>query len=98
MAAMGGSGGPGDDAAEGAGAGFEWDADSQLYYHASTAFYHDPVAGWYYSSRDGQYYIYKNGNYMPLTTDLENGPTENYPYDEANQDILEHSCMCLNSN
>ncbi|XP_002457271.1 uncharacterized protein LOC8056554 isoform X1 [Sorghum bicolor] len=91
MAAMGGSGGPGDDAAEGAGAGFEWDADSQLYYHASTAFYHDPVAGWYYSSRDGQYYIYKNGNYMPLTTDLENGPTENYPYDEANQDILEHS-------
>ena len=34
MAAMGGSGGAGDDAAEGAGAGFEWDADSQLYYHA----------------------------------------------------------------
>jgi hypothetical protein len=30
---MGGSGG-GDDAAAGVGDGFEWDADSQLYYHA----------------------------------------------------------------
>lgn len=87
---MGGSGG-GDDAAAGVGDGFEWDADSQLYYHASTAFYHDPVAGWYYSSRDSQYYVYKNGNYMPLTTDLENEPTANHPYDEANQDVLEHS-------
>ena len=34
MAAMGGSGGGDDDAAEGEGAGFQWDADSQLYYHA----------------------------------------------------------------
>ncbi|CAL4958494.1 unnamed protein product [Urochloa decumbens] len=87
---MEGSGGGGD-AAEGAGAGFEWDADSQLYYHASTGFYHDPVAGWYYSSRDGQYYIYENGNYMPLTTDLGNEPTANDPHDEANQDVLESS-------
>jgi len=83
--------GGGDDAAAGVGDGFAWDADSQLYYHASTAFYHDPVAGWYYSSRDSQYYVYKNGNYMPLTTDLENEPTANHPYDEANQDVLEHS-------
>nr|CAB3504408.1 unnamed protein product [Digitaria exilis] len=71
--------------AEGAGGGFQWDADSQLYYHASTGFYHDPVAGWYYNSRDGQYYIYENGNYMPLTTDLGNKPASN---DEA---ILESS-------
>ncbi|KAK8452459.1 hypothetical protein SEVIR_5G116800v4 [Setaria viridis] len=87
---MEGSGGGGD-AAEGAGAGFEWDADSQLYYHSSTGFYHDPVAGWYYSSRDGQYYIYENGNYVQLTTDLGNEPTANYPHDEANQDVLESS-------
>ncbi|KAF0921198.1 hypothetical protein E2562_039310 [Oryza meyeriana var. granulata] len=53
------------------GARFEWDEDSQLYYHASTGFYHDPVAGWYYSSRDGQYYIYDNGNYMPWTPDAD---------------------------
>uniref|UniRef100_K3XHZ8 OCRE domain-containing protein n=1 Tax=Setaria italica TaxID=4555 RepID=K3XHZ8_SETIT len=87
---MEGSGGGGD-VAEGAGAGFEWDADSQLYYHSSTGFYHDPVAGWYYSSRDGQYYIYENGNYVQLTTDLGNEPTANYPHDEANQDVLESS-------
>ncbi|PAN32470.1 hypothetical protein PAHAL_5G489100 [Panicum hallii] len=86
--------GSGGDAAEGAGAGFEWDADSQLYYHASTGFYHDPVAGWYYSSRDGQYYIYENGNYTPLMTDLGNEPTSKYPYDEASQDVLEPS-SCL---
>ncbi|KAL6626834.1 hypothetical protein ACP70R_030560 [Stipagrostis hirtigluma subsp. patula] len=78
----------GDAAAEGGSAGFEWDADSQLYYHASTGFYHDPVAGWYYSSRDGQYYIYKNGNYMPLTTDLGNASK-----DEAKQDVLECSWL-----
>ncbi|OEL19927.1 hypothetical protein BAE44_0019056 [Dichanthelium oligosanthes] len=89
---MEGTGGGGD-AAGGAGAGFEWDADSQLYYHASTGFYHDSVAGWYYSSRDGQYYIYENGNYMPLMTDQGNEPTANYPYDEANQDVLESSCL-----
>ncbi|KAG2586752.1 hypothetical protein PVAP13_5NG075100 [Panicum virgatum] len=90
-AAMEGSGGGA--AAEGAGAGFEWDADSQLYHHASTGFYHDPVAGWYYSSRDGQYYIYENGSYMPLTTDLGNEPTSKYPYDEASQDVWEISCL-----
>ncbi|RLN23748.1 hypothetical protein C2845_PM07G00220 [Panicum miliaceum] len=93
MEGSGGGGGGGDAAAEGAGAGFEWDGDSQLYYHASAGFYHDPVAGWYYSSRDGQYYIYENGNYMPLTTDLGNEPTSKYPYDEANQDVLESSCL-----
>uniref|UniRef100_A0A0A9CXX5 OCRE domain-containing protein n=1 Tax=Arundo donax TaxID=35708 RepID=A0A0A9CXX5_ARUDO len=83
--------GGGDASAEGGSAGFEWDADSQFYYHASTGFYHDPVAGWYYSSRDGQYYTYKNGNYMPLKTDLGTEPEAHYPYDEANQDILEGS-------
>ncbi|KAL6847999.1 hypothetical protein ACP4OV_022127 [Aristida adscensionis] len=83
---MDGGGGGGESAAEGASAGFVWDADSQLYYHASTGFYHDPVAGWYYSSRDGQYYIYENGNYVPLTTGLGNESK-----DEANQDIPESS-------
>ncbi|KAJ1282412.1 hypothetical protein BS78_03G050000 [Paspalum vaginatum] len=84
----------GDDAATGsAGDGFKWDADSQLYYHASTGFYHDPVAGWYYSSRDGQYYTYENGNYMPLMTDLGNDPTTSYQYDGGNQDVLECSCL-----
>jgi len=28
---------------------------------------------------------------MPLTTDLGNEPTSKYPYDEANQDVLESS-------
>ncbi|TVU21631.1 hypothetical protein EJB05_31280 [Eragrostis curvula] len=86
---MDGSGG---DAAAESG-GFEWDADSQLYYHASTGFYHDPVAGWYYSSRDGQYYIFENGNYVPLTTDQVSDPKahHDHPCDEANQDVLECS-------
>ncbi|KAK9108152.1 hypothetical protein Syun_024163 [Stephania yunnanensis] len=46
--------------------GFEWDDESQLYYHASSGFYHDPNAGWYYSSRDGLYYSFENGNYVLL--------------------------------
>nr|CAB3476110.1 unnamed protein product [Digitaria exilis] len=87
MEGNGGGGGGGGGDAEGARGSFQWDADSQLYYHASTGFYHDPVAGWYYNSRDGQYYIYENGNYMPLTTDLGNKPASN---DEA---ILESSCL-----
>ncbi|XP_062193831.1 uncharacterized protein LOC133897202 [Phragmites australis] len=81
---MDGSGGG--TAAESGVGGFEWDADSQLYYHASTGFYYDPVAGWYYCSRDGQYYIYENGNYMPWTSDLSNEPKAHCPCDEANQD------------
>uniref|UniRef100_A0A0E0JEL3 G-patch domain-containing protein n=1 Tax=Oryza punctata TaxID=4537 RepID=A0A0E0JEL3_ORYPU len=67
---MDGGGGEAGDG-EASGARFEWDEDSQLYYHASTGFYHDPVAGWYYSGRDGQYYIYDNGNYIPWTPDAE---------------------------
>jgi hypothetical protein len=27
----------------------------------------------------------------------ENEPTTDHPYYEANQDVLEHSCMCINS-
>lgn len=43
---------------------FQWDEQSQLYYHASSEFYHDPNAGWYYSCKDGQYYKFENGNYV----------------------------------
>ncbi|KQK02891.1 hypothetical protein BRADI_2g04317v3 [Brachypodium distachyon] len=79
---MEGSGGePGTESS----AGFEWDADSQLYYHASTGFYHDPVAGWYYSSTDGQYYIYENGDYKLWTSDVGKEPKVHYPCDEASQ-------------
>ncbi|KAL6493509.1 hypothetical protein OROGR_032288 [Orobanche gracilis] len=46
--------------------GFQWDEDSQLYYHASSGFYHDPQAGWYYSSSDGLYYKFEDGNYVLL--------------------------------
>ncbi|KAF5207935.1 G-patch domain-containing protein [Thalictrum thalictroides] len=45
---------------------FEWDDQSQLYFHASSGFYHDPNAGWYYSSRDGSYYKFENGSYVLL--------------------------------
>ncbi|KAG8378807.1 hypothetical protein BUALT_Bualt07G0023300 [Buddleja alternifolia] len=45
---------------------FQWDENSQLYYHASTGFYHDPHAGWYYSSSDGNYYKFEDGNYVLL--------------------------------
>ncbi|XP_068643697.1 SUPPRESSOR OF ABI3-5 [Aristolochia californica] len=45
---------------------FQWDEDSQLYFHASSGFYHDPNAGWYYSSKDGLYYTYSNGGYQLL--------------------------------
>ncbi|KAK6123532.1 hypothetical protein DH2020_042725 [Rehmannia glutinosa] len=45
---------------------FQWDEDSQLYYHASTGFYHDPLAGWYYSSSDGLYYKFEDGKYVLL--------------------------------
>uniref|UniRef100_A0A0D9UX97 G-patch domain-containing protein n=1 Tax=Leersia perrieri TaxID=77586 RepID=A0A0D9UX97_9ORYZ len=78
-------------ASGGGGGGFEWDEDSQLYYHASTGFYHDPIAGWYYSGRDGQYYIYENGNYMPWTPDEGNEPKAHCPCDESNQGFLEPS-------
>ncbi|KAM3197270.1 hypothetical protein ACQJBY_072754 [Aegilops geniculata] len=73
------------------GGGFEWDADSQLYYHASTGFYHDPVAGWYYSSTDGQYYIYENGDYVLWTSDAGKEPNVQSPCDEASQSFLESS-------
>ncbi|XP_037411578.1 RNA-binding protein 5-like isoform X4 [Triticum dicoccoides] len=73
------------------GGGFEWDADSQLYYHASTGFYHDPVAGWYYSSTDGQYYIYENGGYVLWTSDAGKEPNVQSPCDEASQSFLESS-------
>lgn len=89
-AAMDGGGGDAVDG-EASGARFEWDEDSQLYYHASTGFYHDPVAGWYYSGRDGQYYIYDNGNYVPWTPDAGNEPKTHNPCDESNQDFLEPS-------
>jgi hypothetical protein len=76
-AAMDGGGGDAVDG-EASGARFEWDEDSQLYYHASTGFYHDPVAGWYYSGRDGQYYIYDNGNYVPWTPDAVSGTSAGF--------------------
>ncbi|KAM3347063.1 hypothetical protein ACQJBY_021187 [Aegilops geniculata] len=84
----------GSDADPGTGSGvggFEWDADSQLYYHASTGFYHDPVAGWYYSSTDGQYYIYENGGYVLWTSDAGKEPNVQSPCDEASQSFLESS-------
>ncbi|KAJ9559521.1 hypothetical protein OSB04_004681 [Centaurea solstitialis] len=48
---------------------FQWDEQSQLYYHASSGFYHDPAAGWYYSTKDGLYYKFENGNYVLWETD-----------------------------
>ncbi|XP_071733350.1 uncharacterized protein [Rutidosis leptorrhynchoides] len=48
---------------------FQWDEQSQLYYHASSGFYHDSCAGWYYSSKDGHYYKFENGNYVLWETD-----------------------------
>ncbi|XP_023765053.1 uncharacterized protein LOC111913565 isoform X1 [Lactuca sativa] len=48
---------------------FQWDEQSQLYYHASSGFYHDPAVGWYYSSNDGLYYKFENGSYVPWETD-----------------------------
>ncbi|KAL3512781.1 hypothetical protein ACH5RR_025498 [Cinchona calisaya] len=48
---------------------FEWDENSQLYYHSSTGFYYNPTEGWYYSSRDGLYYQFENGNYVLLDLD-----------------------------
>ncbi|PIA61775.1 hypothetical protein AQUCO_00200043v1 [Aquilegia coerulea] len=45
---------------------FQWDDQSQLYFHASSGFYHDPNAGWYYSSRDGSYYKFESGSYVLL--------------------------------
>ncbi|KAK4437287.1 hypothetical protein Salat_0062600 [Sesamum alatum] len=50
--------------------GFQWDENSQLYYHASSGFYHDPQAGWYYSSRDGLYYKFEDGKYVLLESNL----------------------------
>ncbi|XP_015688241.1 uncharacterized protein LOC102707527 isoform X2 [Oryza brachyantha] len=84
-------GGGGGEAGLAGGGGFEWDEDSQLYYHPSTGFYHDAVAGWYYSSRDGQYYIYENGNYMPWMPDAGNETKTEHPCDESNQGFLEPS-------
>ncbi|XP_022886148.1 uncharacterized protein LOC111402218 [Olea europaea var. sylvestris] len=55
---------------------FEWDEDSQLYYHASTGFYHDPQAGWYFSSVDGLYYKFENGNYVLLESNLDGDQSE----------------------
>lgn len=55
---------------------FEWDEDSQLYYHASTGFYHDPQAGWYYSSVDGLYYKFENGKYVRLESNLDGDQSE----------------------
>ncbi|KAK9119784.1 hypothetical protein Scep_017877 [Stephania cephalantha] len=58
--------------------GFEWDDESQLYYHVSSGFYHDPNAGWYYSSRDGLYYSFENGNYVLLESHKgEKGEADN---------------------
>ncbi|CAI9112613.1 OLC1v1013081C1 [Oldenlandia corymbosa var. corymbosa] len=45
---------------------FEWDENSQLYYHSSSGFYYNPYECWYYSSRYGSYYKFENGNYVPL--------------------------------
>ncbi|KAL0367546.1 UNVERIFIED_CONTAM: hypothetical protein Sradi_3644700 [Sesamum radiatum] len=50
--------------------GFQWDENSQLYYHASSGFYHDPQAGWYYSSKDGLYYKVEDGKYVLLESNL----------------------------
>ncbi|KAL0318530.1 UNVERIFIED_CONTAM: hypothetical protein Sangu_2009200 [Sesamum angustifolium] len=50
--------------------GFQWDENSQLYYHASSGFYHDPQAGWYYSSKDGLYYKFEDGKYVLLESNL----------------------------
>ncbi|XP_057806143.1 uncharacterized protein LOC131021074 isoform X6 [Salvia miltiorrhiza] len=56
----------GDDEQPETDSGFQWDDNSQLYYHARTGFYHDPQAGWYYNSRDGLYYKFEDGNYVLL--------------------------------
>ncbi|KAK3001992.1 hypothetical protein RJ639_032716 [Escallonia herrerae] len=64
---MAGTNGSGDEGRhENRCASFEWDENSQLYYHASSGFYHDPSAGWYYSSRDGLYYKFEDGIYVLL--------------------------------
>ncbi|KAI5674006.1 hypothetical protein M9H77_14370 [Catharanthus roseus] len=52
---------------------FEWDENSQLYYHSSSGFYYNPQDGWYYSSRDGLYYKFENGNYVLLDLNLDEG-------------------------
>ncbi|KAL3642328.1 hypothetical protein CASFOL_013143 [Castilleja foliolosa] len=55
---------------------FQWDEDSQLYYHASSGFYHDPQAGWYYSTKDGLYYKFEDGNYVLLDSSQAGDQTD----------------------
>ncbi|KAL3824874.1 hypothetical protein ACJIZ3_020903 [Penstemon smallii] len=55
---------------------FQWDENSQLYYHSSTGFYYDPQAGWYYNSRDGLYYKFENGNYVLFESNKEGDQAE----------------------
>ncbi|KAI3512893.1 hypothetical protein L1887_20215 [Cichorium endivia] len=64
---------------------FQWDEQSQLYYHASSGFYHDPTGGWYYSSKDGLYYKFENGNYVPWETDQADESNANQGIDESFQ-------------
>ncbi|XP_076921226.1 uncharacterized protein LOC143582584 [Bidens hawaiensis] len=77
---------------------FQWDEQSQLYYHASSGFYHDSAAGWYYSSKDGLYYKFENGNYVPWETEhvdasdanqiISNKGTDEVKFEEADTECL----------
>ncbi|XP_057806139.1 uncharacterized protein LOC131021074 isoform X2 [Salvia miltiorrhiza] len=66
----------GDDEQPETDSGFQWDDNSQLYYHARTGFYHDPQAGWYYNSRDGLYYKFEDGNYVLLDSNQSGDQVE----------------------
>ncbi|CDP16957.1 unnamed protein product [Coffea canephora] len=76
---------------------FEWDENSQLYYHSSTGFYFNPQEGWYYSSRDGLYYKFEDGNYVLLNSDLN--PVEqckasnNYERTDSDKFDVDNQCM-----
>ncbi|KAL8252141.1 hypothetical protein R6Q59_035834 [Mikania micrantha] len=70
---------------------FQWDEDSQLYYHASSGFYHDTAAGWYYSSKDGLYYKFENGNYVPWETDHADLSNPNQSISNVDDESYNHA-------
>ncbi|KAK9069904.1 hypothetical protein SSX86_010300 [Deinandra increscens subsp. villosa] len=70
---------------------FQWDEQSQLYYHASSGFYHDPAAGWYYSSKDGLYYKFENGNYVPWETDQADLSDANQSISNVDDESYKHA-------
>ncbi|KAL8232245.1 hypothetical protein R6Q57_002023, partial [Mikania cordata] len=70
---------------------FQWDEDSQLYYHASSGFYHDTAAGWYYSSKDGLYYKFENGNYVPWETDQVDLSNPNQSISNVDDESYDHA-------